>query len=385
MSGPLPYSVRLTGDIASVAPLWRALSERGAAANFAFQDVRWLTLWYRHLAAEGRAQPLIAILLQGRDDGGEVDPARVAMMLPLVRRTKFLLPIVEFSDRGVTDYNIALPGPTAPRTRAAAELAFDALAKAVRPYVSLRLRKMPASLGDMPHPFALLHDAQPSALGAHNIALPTTSVGYIESFGKKKRTEIQRVRRSFEALGKVRVGLAETLAERQQVFGLILAAQRRRVPEKGDRYFLEDDGYRQFYQSLVDDPTFAEFATITGVWLDGCPIAGLLGLRRGNRYIALRIGQSDDAEVTRLGAGKLLIVETARWAIDAGLRIFDFSLGGNALKAWFHPEPFPLIEVERMFNGLVRKRRPLATASPAVAVADSTSEDTDHPAVGAAG
>lgn len=385
MSRPVTYSVRLTSDIASVAPLWRTLSERGPAANFAFQDIRWLTLWYRHLAAAGKAQPLVAIILHGPDAGGEIDPARVAMMLPLVRRTKFLLPIVEFADRGVTDYNIALPGPMVPKSKAAAELAFDALARAARPYVSLRLRKMPLHLSDVPHPFGLLDDAQPSALGAHNITLPTSSAGYIESFGKKKRTEIQRVRRSFEALGALRVGLAETPAERRQIFDLILSAQRRRVPEKGARYFLEDDGYRQFYQSLVDDPALTAFAMITGVWLDGRPIAGLLGLRRGNRYIALRIGQSDDAEVTRLGAGKLLIVETARWAIDAGLRIFDFSLGGNALKAWFHPEPFPLIEVERLFNGLVHKRQRHAPAASTATPAARGSADEDHPAIHAAG
>lgn len=351
------YSVRLFSDIDSIAPLWRELSERGAAASFAFQDIRWLRLWYRHLAADGTARPAIAVVMDGPAVAGELDAARVAMVLPLVRRRKFLLPIVEFADRGITDYNIALAGPMVPKSKAAAEGAFAALSRALRPYVSLRLRKMPAAPGGVPHPFASLDDAQASRLAAHNITLPASTVGYLESFGKKKRTEIQRVRRNFEALGDLRVGVAETLSERQEVFALIRAAQRRRVPEKGDRYFLEDDGYRQFYESLVAEPDMADFATVTGVWLDGRPIAGLLGVRRGDRYIALRIGQSDEPEVMRLGAGKLLLVETATWAIGAGLRVFDLSLGGNALKAWFHPEPFPLFEVERLLNGLVRRRQ----------------------------
>ncbi|MEO6013977.1 MAG: GNAT family N-acetyltransferase [Devosia sp.] len=354
---PTSYSARLFTDIESIAPLWRELSERGAASNFAFQDIRWLRLWYRHLAANGNGRAVIAVIVEGSDRAGEIDPARVVMVLPLIRRYKFFLPIVEFADRGITDYNIALLGPMSPKSKDAAEMAFAALARALRPYVTLRLRKMPAALDGTPHPFGCLDDAQQSDLAAHNITLPSSSVGYLESFGKKKRSEIQRARRAFEASGNLRFGAAETLAERREVFSLIRAGQRRRVPEKGDRYFLEDEGYRQFYEDLVEDPTFADLATVTALWLDGRPIAGLLGVRRGNRYIALRIGQSDDPEVTRLGAGKLLLVETAKLAIDAGLRVFDLSLGGNALKAWFHPEPFPLIEVERLFNGLVRSRR----------------------------
>lgn len=352
-----PYSVRLFADVDSVARLWCDLSERGAASNFAFQDIRWLRLWYRHLAADGRARPIIAVVVEGPEAAGEIDPARVALVLPLVRRYKFGLPIVEFTDRGVTDYNIALPGPGVPTSKDAAERAFDALARALRPYVSLRLRKMPAALDGLPHPFACLDDAQMSRLAAHNVRLPVSEAAYLASLGKKKRSEMQRVRRSFEALGNLRIGIAQTLDERRDVFALIRAAQRRRVPDKGDRYFLEDEGYRQFYQSLVEDPTFDAFTTVTGVWLEDRPIAGLLGIRRGNRYIALRIGQADDPEVTRLGAGKLLLVETVKWAIEAGLGVFDLSLGSNSLKAWFHPDPFPLIEVERLFNGMVRRRR----------------------------
>lgn len=364
---PAPYSVRLFSDIDSIAPLWRDLSERGAASNFAFQDIRWLQLWYRHLSAKVKSRAIIAVVVEGTDRSGEIDPARVALVLPLVRRYKFFLPIVEFADRGITDYNIALPGPKSPKSKEAAEQALAVLAKALRPYVALRLRKMPAALGGTPHPFGCLDAAQPSDLGAHNITLPASSVGYLESFGKKKRTEIQRVRRSFEALGTLRIGVAETPAERLEVFALIRAAQRRRVPEKGERYFLEDEGFRQFYQDLVEDPALGDLSTVTAIWINGRPIAGLLGVRRGNRYIALRIGQSDDPEVTRLGAGKLLLVETAKLAIDEGLRVFDLSLGGNALKAWFHPDPFPLIKVELFLNGLGRgRRRPIETIDPLV-------------------
>jgi CelD/BcsL family acetyltransferase involved in cellulose biosynthesis len=351
------YSVRLIGDIAEVAPLWCDLSGNGDAANFAFQDIRWLKQWYRQFATRRDARAQIAVVLAGADRGGKIDASQVAWMLPLVRRRKFLLPIVEFADRGVTDYNIALPGPRAPHNKVQAQLAFEALAKALRPYAALRLRKMPVALDQAAQPLGLLDDARASLLVGHMMALPATAQAFIDGLGKKKRTEVQRLRRHLEQLGAVRAGMASTAAERQAVFDLILAWQRRRVPLRGDRYFLEDDGYRQFYQSLIDDPTVSDLAIVTGIWLNERPIAGLLGVRRGNRYIALRIGQADDAAVVGVGTGKLLIAETARCAIEMGLEVFDFSLGDNSLKQWFHPQAFPLFEIEWLFNGLVRRPR----------------------------
>lgn len=359
----MAYSVRLIDDVSEVAPLWCGLSGVGASANFAFQDIRWLTHWYRQFEGKN-ARPLIAVVVEGADAARDIDPSRVAFVLPLVRRVKFLLPIVEFADRGVTDYNFALSGPRVPQSKAATELAFETLTKALRPYVALRLRKMPVAVAGVAHPFGLLDDARSSPLVGHSLTLPRTAEELVDGFGKKKRTEVQRLRRYFETLGPVRIGVAETLAERQAVFDLIRTWQRRRVPAKGDRYFLEDEGYRQFYQALIDDPALSDLAVVTGIWLNGRPIAGLLGLRRGDRYIALRIGQAEAAEITRLGTGKLLIVETAKWAIGAGLRIFDFSLGENSLKDWFHPDAFPLFEVERLFNGLVRRPRAAALATP---------------------
>ncbi|MGE0231112.1 MAG: GNAT family N-acetyltransferase [Flavobacteriaceae bacterium] len=347
------YQVRLLDDFASAEPLWTALSPAGGGANIAFQDRRWLSLWYRSFCADGRLRPVIAVVTAGAPDDARIDPATVAMVLPLVRRTRYFLPVVEFADRGVSDYNLPLLGPRCPADPAMMDMAFLALKRALRPYALLRLRKMPAHVDGRCNPFGLLADTRPESLQAHNLRLSEGEGPFLQRLGKKKRSEIQRIGRALSQMGPTSFSVAAGAEERNAVFDVIRRAQRQRVPQKGDRYFLEDEGYREFYQSLVDDPEFAGMVTISGIWVGGAPVAGLLGLRHGNRYIGLRIGQSDDAEITRLGLGKVLLAETAQWAIDQGLEIFDFSLGGNALKTWFHPSPFALIAMTSYLNGIV--------------------------------
>ena len=300
--------------------------------------------------------PLIAVVTEGPEgpegpEAANVD--NVAMVLPLIRRTRYLLPLVEFADRGVTDYNLPIAGPRAPQTAPDMEILMSALKKALRPFVLLRLADMPRELKGQLNPLARLEASGISKLTAHNLPLPADSTGFLRSFGKKKRTEIERVGRALDALGENHFAAVTTGRERGQVLALIQQAQRTRVPRKGYRYVLEEPGYRQFYETLVFDPSTAAVTVVSAIWLAHRPVAGLLGVRYDDRFIALRIGVSDEPEIMRLGLGKVLLMRTAEWAIDHKLSVFDFSIGSTPLKDWFHPEPFELIEFKSTFNGLL--------------------------------
>lgn len=347
MSATPGYEAHLFRDFSEVAPLLMQLAERQDAL-LPFQDMRWLSLWYEHFTRAG-VKPLV-VVVTGRGQKPVLD--NVAMALPLVRRKKYLLPVVEFADRSVTDYNMPLEGPCCPTNPAEMHELVSVLRRAVRPYALFRLSKMPCEVKGRLNPFAMLEDAQPSGLEAHYVTLPGKGSDLLRALPKKKRVEIGRVSRILDTIGANRFGVAETVEEREAVFALIREAQRARVPDKNERYFLEDPGYREFYDALVLDPAYAGLSVVSAIWLDGRPVAGVLGVRRGDRYVALRIGVENSPEIMRLGLGKVLLFRTAEWATDQGLGVFDLSLGGNALKAWFHPDPFALIQYSSLFNGV---------------------------------
>ncbi len=350
------YGVRIHADPSAVRDLYETLDGR-SESDIAFQDFRWVSLWYRSFCRSGGMRPALAVVVDETMPESAPAAERVAMIVPLVRRRRFLLPAVEFADRGVTDYNAVLHGPCMPTTPEAMRAAFDALTRSVQPFALLRMRKMPAVLGGEPNPFAMLAAAAPSEFVGWQLPLPDTEEALLDRLGRKKRKDLARLGRRLDALGDNRFAIAASPAERAQVFELIRRSQQARLRLKGGRSVLADAGYAEFYDGLVNGPEMASMTVMSALWVGSSPVAGVLGVRRGGRYIALPIGVSEDPEILRLGLGKVLLTETAKWAVREGLRVFDLSIGCNELKTWFHPEPSPLLEVSAVANGLLPRAR----------------------------
>lgn len=348
MIGQPRYGVQVFGDIEAVAPLLEQLAGEGDP-GFIFQDLRWLRLWYESFRPTG-AVPLLAVVTKDALDE-PLSAAQVALVFPLIRRVKHFLLLVEFADLGITDYNLPIPGPCAPQNNQDLSAILVALEQAVRPFARLRLTKMPGTLNGRPSLFHGHRNSRVLELTSHHMTLPSSGAELQRSLGKKKRVAIQRAQRGLDDLGTASFAVAETATDRRQILSMIQRVQRLRRSANDEHYFHEDPGFREFYDELVLNPMMADVSVLSALWLDGRPVVGLLGLRHQDRYIASRIAVDDAPPIMRLGLGKLLLFRTASWAIEKGLQIFDFSLGGNALKAWFHPAPLHLLEYQSLLGG----------------------------------
>ena len=251
MGGHQPFEIRFTIRFEEVAALCEELARTDQRNRLPFQDVRWLSRWYAAFAGAGLARPLIAIVCRA-GAGSVLRPEDVAMLLPLVRRRRYGLPIVDFADLGVTDYNLPLFGPACPQKDDEIAAIYRLLARALSPFAAFRLGKMPVLTSDGPNPLSRLPGAAPCALISYQIDLPALREDFLRvTLSKKKRAELRRITNGLEALGSVRFALARDEAARRRIFEVILRSQRRRIPAKGERYRLEDDGYRQFYEMLA--------------------------------------------------------------------------------------------------------------------------------------
>src|SRR5215475_11453513 len=70
-----------------------------------FQDSRWLGAWY---GAFTELEPVVAVITDART-------LEQVALLPLVRRRRRGVRIIEFADLDLTDYNAPLLAPGAPR------------------------------------------------------------------------------------------------------------------------------------------------------------------------------------------------------------------------------------------------------------------------------
>src|SRR6201996_6587038 len=111
------YRIELFDDWKQATARWN-----DARATTPFQDFRWLGAWY---GAFTEVEPVIAVITDART-------LEQVVLLPLVRRPRRGLSIIEFADLDLTDYNAPLLGPAAPRDAAAAGVMWRELLAALK-------------------------------------------------------------------------------------------------------------------------------------------------------------------------------------------------------------------------------------------------------------
>ncbi len=338
-----------------------ALADRACERLTPFQSADWLRPWYASFC--GAAQtPLLTLVHENIPHAGRSDDERLAFALPLIRRWRYGLPLVEFADRGVTDYNLPLPGPAMPRDAHSLEPAFAAVSRALRPHVRLAMRKMPHVRADgtaFPVPADLApatSGASRSPLAAYVCDLGGSADAFAAHLGSKKAKDLRRRARVLADLGhEPAFRFAADAAERRAVLDLIARSQRSRYGDEAG-YLLDRPRYEAFYRELACGDAAcggSGFARLAGLWMGGRPAAGLLALVRGGQCVVVRLGMVEDDEMARAGPGKLLLHAMGLWAADEGFQTLDLSLGHNDLKAWFRCRPIGLGERVTFANGHV--------------------------------
>ncbi|MEM7567533.1 MAG: GNAT family N-acetyltransferase [Pseudomonadota bacterium] len=324
-----------------------------------FQSADWLKAWYGAFPS----RTLRPLLVSVHDRRAAPDEG-LAFSLPLVRRWRYGLPVVEFADRGVTDYNLPIPGPAMPRDPAAMMEAFASVSRALRPHVRFALHKMPAARPDGTA-YAPLPTLSPARAGPDRSSEPLTAYicdlgGSADAFaarlGSKKCKDLRRRRRALAALGhEPAFRFAADAGERRAVLDLIARSQHSRYGDAAG-YLLDRPRYEAFYQGLACGDAAcsrAGFARLAALWMGDRPVAGLLALVQGGQCVVIRLGMVEDAEIARAGPGKLLLHAFGDWAAGGGIATLDLSLGHNDLKAWFRCRPIALKQHVTYANGLL--------------------------------
>ena len=156
-----------------------------------FQDFRWLDAWY---GAVRNVEPLIAVIT-------DASSAEQVALLPLVRRTRRGLRIVEFADLDLTDYNAPLLGPAAPRDAARARLLWRELVAALKRVPGgadlVRLRKLPLELDGRPNPLALLAGTGGCAVNGNVVTIGNDFETWRQALKKSIRKQLDRSWRTF--------------------------------------------------------------------------------------------------------------------------------------------------------------------------------------------
>jgi CelD/BcsL family acetyltransferase involved in cellulose biosynthesis len=334
---------RATGFRVEFVREWKQAAARwndnGAATLF--QHSQWLEAWYGAFAVAGHVEPLIAIV-------SDAATGEQIALLPLVRHLQKGVRVVEFADLALTDYNAPVLGDAAPRDARTARALWRDLKAALRRLPGgadlIRLRKMPLDLDGRPNPLALQYGATPCPMNGNLVTTGDDFDTWRYSLERTVRKELERSWRVFRrdpaAAFKIVTGKAEAL----RMLSAMEVQQGTRMQHLGLNFVLNDETCAAFYRNLVGDGFDSGYAVVSALTVDNEVVATLLGIRRGERYVMVRISNAGE-KWSNCSPGRLIIERTMAALHKDGVREFDFSIGNYAYKRRFGVVPLPLVDL----------------------------------------
>jgi CelD/BcsL family acetyltransferase involved in cellulose biosynthesis len=311
-----------------------------------FQTRHWLENWYRHLARDGHEPVLVEV----RDAAGAF-----AFGLPLVLDRSGGNAVIRFADRCVSDYNMPLIGPAAPRNPVEARAAWEAVSTALPRADLCVFEKMPAEYDGAVNPLVMALDSNVSHLFGSYIRFTDDLEDWRKALGRHHRKELGRFWRVFARDDSARFVRAADAAEALRILTWIEENQSARSGEMGFDYQLDKPGFKDLYRALLDGGIERGEIIVTALMAGEEIVAGLYGVADGTHYGMVRIATAG-GEWSNCSPGRLVIERTINLLHAEGYRWIDFTIGDYAYKRRFETVPTPLYDVTlaRSLRGLPR-------------------------------
>jgi CelD/BcsL family acetyltransferase involved in cellulose biosynthesis len=330
------FTAEIARDWAEIRARWRDAVRRSAPTPF--QTAQWFDAWFATLGREPGVEPVLASL-SDRASG------ELAALLPLVRVRRHGIDVIEFADLGLTDYNLPVLGPAAPRDSAGAAALFRTLRRSLPGADLLRLVKMPATVGDAPNPLSLLGAAQPCSLNGNLVPIPGSFEEYRRgTLSRHVRMDLERSWRIFSRRPGTAFRVVTEPAEARRVLAVMTEQQKARLEAMGQAFELDRPVNAAFYERLATRGLAENFAVVTVLSAGEEIVAGLLAIRDERNFVILRISNAG-GEWSNCSPGRLVVERTMAAFHEAGYRVFDFSIGNYAYKRRFGTVAVPLLDV----------------------------------------
>lgn len=320
-------SVIVHDDLAAVEQDWRRFEETADCTPF--QTFGWLSAWHRHIGTLNRVTPAIVVARRGDD---------ILMLLPLAVQPRGLTRRLSFLGQDLCDYNAPLLAPDF--SRVVGPEGFAALWRNIRGVLqatpalrhdTIALEKMPERIGAQANPLLCL-DVRLNPSGAYETVLGADW----EQFYTAKRSSATRRRdrtkvKRLGELGEVRFVDPEAPQDIAATLDVLIEQKSKSFARMGVPNMFARPGRAAFFRELVAVPPAHRLVHLSRLDVGQTFAAVNLGLIFRDCYYHV-LASYDDGEVSRFGPGAAHLRELLRYAIERGLKRFDFTIGDEPYK-----------------------------------------------------
>jgi CelD/BcsL family acetyltransferase involved in cellulose biosynthesis len=329
-AGPAAMAVDLAiyDDLTAAEADWRRLE--ASADCTVFQHFDWLALWHHHIGLLQDVSP--AIVVGRRGDGEPLFLLPLAVVPGIARRLSFL-------GSELCDYNAPMlakefaqhvpPGQFVGLWR---EICRRLQERPQHRHDIVDLVKMPAKVGAQVNPFLGLHvELNPS--GAHLTHLAGT---WDEFYRSKRSSETRRrdrtKRKKLVEFGVVRMVTPEAPTEIARTLQTLVEQKSKSFARMGVANIFARPGCTEFFLDLATNPRTRHLVHVSRLDVGDTWAAINLGLTDRDCYYHV-LASYNDGEVSRFGPGAAHLRDLLSYAIDRGLRRFDFTIGDERYKS----------------------------------------------------
>jgi len=325
---PPHVSIHIFSELSAVEAEWRQF-ERTADCT-AFQTFDWLAAWQKHVGERRNVRPVVAV---GRFADGDI-----AFILPLCVMRGHLARRLCWLGQDLCDYNAPLLAPdfsqrVTPESFLAAwhELQVQMQCEPALRHDWIEFEKMPETVGAQTNPFMYL-GVSPNRNSAHLAHLGDDW----EKFYHAKRSSATRrrdrtKRRHMSQFGDIRFVSAADGEDARQTLEILMDQKGRALARKGVADIFAPAGHREFFLDLASNPRTRHLVHVSRVEIGNVCAAANLGIVFGGCYYHV-LASYADSEVAQYGPGVLHLRELLAYAINRGLKCFDFTIGDEPYK-----------------------------------------------------
>ena len=314
-------------DFHSIEAAWRDFEQHGDGT--VFQAFDWLSTWHKHIGIRSGAQPVIAV---GRRSDGEI-----LFLIPLMvevgttRRLTWL-------GSDLCDYNAPLLAASFSDHVGAGQ--FPPLWRDIRTLVQghphlqydfVDLEKMPERVGAQPNPFLQLRTSA-NASGAYVVQLSGSWDEFYASRRSASRRKADRNRtRRLADHGELQLITPGDADDIRFTVEKLFEQKSWSFARMGVCNLFTRPGYREFFLDLATNPATRHLVRVSRLQVGSIWAAINLALTfRGSYYHVLC--SYERRAVSPFGPGSAHLRELLRYALERGLKHFDFTIGDEPYK-----------------------------------------------------
>lgn len=334
---PTAVTLSIYDRLEDIEAVWRVFEARADAT--AFQAFDWLAAWCRHIGWRLRTEP--AIVLGCREDGKPLFLLPLAVTPGAVARLTFL-------GSDLCDYNAPLLAPDFSQCVAAEDFAslwrdILRLVQTKHRFDLVDLTKLPERVGSQINPFVTLSTrANPSNAYVSDLFGTWTEFYEAKRSSATRRRDRTKLKRMGE-LGDVRFAMPMERDEIERTMAELAAQKSKALARMGAPDMFARPGWRDFYADIAANPCTRRFVHVSRLEVGGAWVAINLGLMFRDTYYHV-LASYEDGEVARFGPGAAHLRQLMQFAIEQGLKHFDFTIGDERYKLEWSDRTLPLFD-----------------------------------------